>query len=158
MACKTSTVVALLPGFRTCSKQSCKRAAAVIAPAPAPANRRAGKERGESGLDPLAAGHQPRRPRGLDRALYWKRAGRLPRCPDVAISLQPAPVGAQLLDALDHAKLDLALAPAPAKLPDRYTTDMLFSDELVTVTAPRTASASAVGSSASSPPPTRASR
>jgi len=57
------------------------------------------------------------------------------RYPGVELNLRSGRLQ-QLLDGLDADDLDLAFGPVPPQLPDRFSTQRLFSEELVIVTAP----------------------
>ena len=57
------------------------------------------------------------------------------RHPGVELALRPGRV-AELLDELDHDRVDLAICPVPAELPERFAAADLFADELVLITAP----------------------
>ncbi|MEJ7786650.1 MAG: LysR family transcriptional regulator [Solirubrobacteraceae bacterium] len=59
------------------------------------------------------------------------------RYPAVTLTLRSAPVGQELLDALDAGDIDFALAPTRADLADRYVVRELFTEELVLITAPQ---------------------
>lgn len=56
------------------------------------------------------------------------------RYPSVELSLRSGHLQ-ELLDGLDANRLDLAFGPLPADLPDRFSTQELFSEELVLITA-----------------------
>lgn len=57
------------------------------------------------------------------------------RYPAVELSLRSGRLQ-QLLDGLDADELDLAFGPVPPQLPGRFSSQRLFSEELVIVTAP----------------------
>jgi DNA-binding transcriptional LysR family regulator len=57
------------------------------------------------------------------------------RHPGVELTLRSGPLRV-LLDDLGHDRIDLALGPVPATLPDRIGAATLFTDELVLITAP----------------------
>jgi DNA-binding transcriptional LysR family regulator len=54
--------------------------------------------------------------------------------PAVELTLRSGPLR-RLLDDLDNDRIDLALGPLPAGLPDRFAAAPLFTDELVIITA-----------------------
>ena len=57
------------------------------------------------------------------------------RYPGVELILRSGPLR-QLLTELDADELDLGIGPIPADLPERFTAQPLFSEELVIITAP----------------------
>lgn len=55
--------------------------------------------------------------------------------PQVGLTLRTAATGSELIRALDDDELDIALAPAPSEVTDRYSVRTLFSERLLLVTA-----------------------
>lgn len=64
------------------------------------------------------------------------------RHPAVELTLRSGPLRA-LLEHLDEDRIDLAVAPLPSGLPERFAAAPLFTDELVLITAPDHPSAGA---------------
>lgn len=57
--------------------------------------------------------------------------------PSIEIVLRPSPIGRQYPGDLDSHEIDLALAPNPAELLDRFAATPLFTEELVIIAGRR---------------------